>query len=61
MKECMSVWAGLGAIVAVVVALIRLKTLFEASEGERWNWDKHEYPARPTGEPSPRTGLDDAD
>ena len=52
-------WAALGAVAAVVVALVRLKSMFEASEGEQWKWDEHEYPARPTGRPSPRAGLDD--
>lgn len=56
-------WAVLGSMAAVgaavVLALLRAKTELEAWEGEKWNRDEHEYPARPTGEPSPRAGLDD--
>lgn len=28
---------------------------------QQWEWDEYEYPARPTGGPSPRVGLDDWD
>lgn len=55
-------WAVLGTIGTTVgLGALGLFTSWWMFGRDEWNWEQHEYPARPTGEPSPRAGLDDPD
>jgi hypothetical protein len=53
--------AALRTLGLIGVGALSLYYRFWLHHREEWNWEEHEYPARPTGRPSPRTGDDEVD
>ncbi len=45
-------------ILAVIVGAARVWTMWWRPYRHENNWDERTYPARPTGQPSPRRGDD---
>ena len=53
--------AALGTIGLIAVAALSLYVRYWMFHRRDWKWDEYEYPARPSGRPSPRAGLDELD
>lgn len=55
------VWAALGTAGLIALGAFAAYLRFWTVHRRDWNWDEYEHPARPTGRPSPRAGLDEYD